>query len=80
MIEDDEVARLEVEAVQAVAGAFGVVDVFIDDVGGAFGVSCDALADLPGLFVLVGCTVRLVVGCAASCRIAWRGLTEGAHT
>ena len=48
MVEDDEVARLEVEAVQAVAGAFGVVDVFIDDVGGAFGVGCDALADLPG--------------------------------
>lgn len=47
MVEDDEVARLEVEAVQAVAGAFGVVDVFIDDVGGAFGVGCDALADLP---------------------------------
>ena len=55
MVKDDEVARLEVEAVQAVAGAFGVVDVFIDDVGGAFGVGCDALADLPGLVVLVGC-------------------------
>jgi hypothetical protein len=57
VVEDDEVARLEVEAVQAVAGAFGVVDVFIDDVGGAFGVGCDALADLPGLFVLVGCEI-----------------------
>ena len=78
MVEHDEVARLEVEAVQAVAGAFGVVDVFIDDVGGALGVGCDALADLPGLFVLVGCWK--VVGCAASCRIAWRGLNVGAHT
>ena len=63
MVEDDEVARLEVEAVQAVAGAFGVVDVFIDDVGGAFGVGCDALADLPGLFVLV---VGWMVGAVAS--------------
>jgi hypothetical protein len=48
VVEHDEVARLEVEAVQAVAGAFGVVHVFIDDVGGALGVGCDALADLPG--------------------------------
>lgn len=42
MVEDDEVARLEVEAVQAVAGAFGVVDVFIDDVGGALSVGWSA--------------------------------------
>jgi hypothetical protein len=48
VVEHDEVARLEVEAVQAVAGALGVVHVFIDDVGGALGVGCDALADLPG--------------------------------
>jgi len=48
VVEHDEVARLEVEAVQAVAGAFGVVYVFIDDVGGALGIGCDALADLPG--------------------------------
>ena len=58
MVEHDEVARLEVEAVQAVAGAFGVVDVFIDDVGGSLGVGCDALADLPGgSDVLAGCAV-----------------------
>lgn len=74
MVEDDEVARLEVEAVQAVAGAFGVVDVFIDDVGGALGVGCDALADLPvGVCVSGGMD-------GGSCRIAWRGLTAGAHT
>jgi len=48
VVQDDQVARLEVEAVQAVAGALGVVHVFIDDVGGALGVGCDALADLPG--------------------------------
>ena len=58
MVEHDEVARLEVEAVQAVAGAFGVVDVFIDDVGGAFGVGCDALADLPGKCLVSGMNVR----------------------
>lgn len=76
MVEDDEVARLEVEAVQAVAGAFGVVDVFIDDVGGAFGVGCDALADLPGGFiVLAACLARwLGVDCAGRCRMASGGV------
>lgn len=73
MVEDDKVARLEVEAVQAVAGAFGVVDVFIDDVGGAFGVGCDALADLSRSVCVSGMY-------GGSCRIAWRGLTAGAHT
>ena len=70
MVEDDEVARLEVEAVQAVAGAFGVVHVFIDDVGGAFGVGCDALADLPGSVCVSGMY-------GGRCRIAWRGLIAG---
>ena len=46
VVEDDEVAALEVEAVQAVAGLFGVGHVFVDDEAGAFGVVGDALADL----------------------------------
>lgn len=48
MVEDDEVAGLEVEAVQAVARALGVINVLVDDVCGALGVGRDALADLPG--------------------------------
>jgi hypothetical protein len=51
VVENDEVAVLEVEAVQLVAGAFRVHDIFVDDEGGAFGVACDALADLTGRFV-----------------------------
>ena len=51
MVEDDEVAVLEVEAVQLVAGALRVHDIFVDDEGGALGVACDALADLAGRFV-----------------------------
>ena len=46
MVEDDEVAGLEVEAVELVAGGFGVEDVFVDDEGGALSVRGDALADL----------------------------------
>ena len=48
MVEHYEVAALEVEAVEFVAGAFGVHDIFVDDEGGAFGVAGDALADLAG--------------------------------
>lgn len=47
MIENDEVAILEVEAVQFVAGTFCVHDIFVDDEGGALGVRGNALADLP---------------------------------
>lgn len=46
MVEDDEVAVLEVEAVELVAGGLGVHDVLVDDVGGALCVGRDALADL----------------------------------
>ena len=46
MVQHDEIAILEVEAVQLVAGALGVHDIFVDDEGGAFGVCRDALADL----------------------------------
>lgn len=46
MVKHDEIAVLEVEAVQLVAGALGVEYIFIDNVGGAFGVGGDALADL----------------------------------
>ena len=81
MVEDDEVARLEVEAVQAVAGAFRVVDVFIDDVGGAFGVGCDALADLPGGFVLVGSRIGIGGGLCRELSHGMAGLECGwAHT
>lgn len=48
MIEDYEVAILEVEAVQLIAGALCVHDIFKDDEGGAFGVVGYALANLPG--------------------------------
>ena len=46
VVEDDEVAVLEVEAVQLVACGFGVHDIFVDDKGRALGVARDALADL----------------------------------
>lgn len=42
----DEVATLEVEAVQLVARLLRIHDVFIDDEGGALGVAGNALADL----------------------------------
>ena len=46
VVEHDEVAVLEIKAVQFVAGGFGVHDIFEDDEGGAFGSAGDALADL----------------------------------
>lgn len=80
MVEDDEVAALEVEAVQAVAGAFGVVDVFIDDVGGAFGVGCDSLADLPRRGVSVWFVERFAPGEGWAHCVAWREcLPDGAE-
>ena len=48
MVQHDEVTVLEVEAVQLVAGGFGVHDIFKDDEGGAFCIACDTLADLSG--------------------------------
>lgn len=47
MVENDEVAVLEVEAVQLVARGFGVHDILVDDESGALGVVRNALADLP---------------------------------
>lgn len=47
MVENDKVAILEVEAIQLIAGGFGVHDIFVDDEGGALGIARDALADLP---------------------------------
>ena len=46
MIEYDEVSVLEVEAVELVAGLFGVYNIFVDDECGAFCVVGDAMADL----------------------------------
>jgi len=47
----DEVAVLEVEAVELIAGLLGIHHVFIDDEGSALGVRGDALTDLatPGV-------------------------------
>lgn len=42
----DEVAILEVETIQLVAGGFGVHDILVDDERGALCVVGDALADL----------------------------------
>lgn len=54
VVENDEVAVLEVEPVQLVAGGFRVHDIFVDDEGRAFGVAGDALADLTaGLLVVL---------------------------
>ena len=77
MVEHHEVARLEIEAVQAVAGALGVVHVFIDDVGRALGVGCDALADLPGGYVLASAPVSVerVAPGGVSRRMRWSLLT-----
>lgn len=47
MVENDEVAILEVEAIQLVARGFGVHDIFVDDESGALCVVRNALADLP---------------------------------
>ena len=46
MVQDDEVAVLEIKPVEFVAGLFGVGDVFVDDEAGAFGRVGGALADL----------------------------------
>lgn len=46
VIEDDQVAILEVEAVQFVTSAFRVHDIFVDDKGGAFRIGGNALANL----------------------------------
>lgn len=46
MIEYDEVSVLEVEAVELVAGLFGVYNIFVDHECGAFCVVGNALADL----------------------------------
>lgn len=46
MVENNEVAGLEVETVQLVAGGFGVHDILVDDECSAFGVACDSLTDL----------------------------------
>jgi hypothetical protein len=77
VVQDDQVARLEVEAVQAVAGALGVVHVFIDDVGRALSVGCDALADLPGGNVLANApvSVKRVAPGGVSRRMRWSLLT-----
>lgn len=46
MIEDDEVAVLEIVAVELVASLFCVYDIFVNDECGALCVVGDALADL----------------------------------
>jgi hypothetical protein len=46
VVEDDEVAVHEVEAVELVAGLLGVGHLVVDDEGGALGVGGVALADL----------------------------------
>ena len=48
VVQHNQVAVLEVEAVQLVARGFAVEHIFVDDKGGAFGVVGDALADLAG--------------------------------
>ena len=48
MIEDDEVAVLEIVAVELVASLFCVYDIFVNDECGALCVVGDALADLAG--------------------------------
>ena len=62
MVEDYEVAILEVEAVQLVAGAFCVHDIFVDDESGAFGVCSNALANL---------SRRMVSSMFKSCKFGW---------
>lgn len=46
MVENDEIAVLEVETVELVAGGFRVHHIIVDDEGSALGVGRDALADL----------------------------------
>ena len=46
MVENDEVAVLEIEAVEFVAGLFGVYNILVDDECGALCVVGDALTDL----------------------------------
>lgn len=46
MVEHDQIAIHEIEAVQLVAGLLGVGDLVVDDEGGALGVGGVALADL----------------------------------
>lgn len=64
-VRTDEIAVLEVEPVQLVAGLLRVHDILVDDEGGAFGVVRDALADLAGGFVS-----GLQTSCAIGERVA----------
>jgi hypothetical protein len=48
VVENHEIAVLEVEAVQFVASAFGVENILVNDECSALGVGCNALADLAG--------------------------------
>jgi hypothetical protein len=42
----NQVSVLEVESIELIACLFGVVDVFVDNKSGSFGVVRDSLADL----------------------------------
>lgn len=46
VVQDHEVAVLEVEAVQLVAGTLCIHDIFVDDESGSLGICRDSLADL----------------------------------
>lgn len=48
MVENDEIAVLEVEAVQLVASTLRIHDILVDHESGALCVGGDALADLAG--------------------------------
>lgn len=85
MVEDDEVAVLEVEAVEFVARALGVHHVFVDHEGRALGVACYALADLSygsefalewGWMVLVGGLFLFCSKIFAGSELVWRAYEE----
>lgn len=45
----DQIAVLEVEAIQLVTRLLGIHDIFVDDECGTLGIVCDALTDLTAL-------------------------------
>ena len=49
----NEIAILEVEAVQLIASLLGIHHVLVDDIGGSFGLVGDALADLTSFGVSI---------------------------
>lgn len=72
----NEIAILEVESVQLVAGLLGVHNIFIDNKGGALGSVGNSLADLAAQAVSVCCDTAAMDKCWARGAPDWAEFTE----